>query len=71
MLRKSTATTCRANQRYYKWISKDNENAHYIYVNFSGEGSRAFITVSAYNTSGFSGKEAIEKYLDTVKAEVS
>lgn len=28
-------------------------------------------TVSAYNTSGFSGTEAIEKYLDIVKAEAA
>ena len=54
------------NQRYYKWISKDDEN-HLIYVNFAEEEPNVF-TVSAYNTSGFSGTEAIEKYLDTVKA---
>ena len=50
------------NQRYYKWISKDNEN-HFIYVNFAEKEPNVF-TVSAYNTSGFSGTEAIEKYLD-------
>ena len=57
------------NQRYYKWISKDDEN-HFIYVNFAEKEPNVF-TVSAYNTSGFSGKEAIEKYLDTVKAEAA
>ena len=57
------------NQRYYKWISKDDEN-HFIYVNFAEEEPNVF-TVSAYNTSGFSGTEAIEKYLDTVKAEAA
>ena len=57
------------NQRYYKWISKDNEN-HFIYVNFAEKEPNVF-TVSAYNTSGFSGNEAIEKYLDTVKAEAA
>ena len=57
------------NQRYYKWISKDNEN-HFIYVNFAEKEPNVF-TVSAYNTSGFSGTEAIEKYLDTVKAEAA
>ena len=57
------------NQRYYKWISKDDEN-HFIYVNFAEKEPSVF-TVSAYNTSGFSGTEAIEKYLDTVKAEAA
>lgn len=57
------------NQRYYKWISKDDEN-HFIYVNFAEKEPNVF-TVSAYNTSGFSGTEAIEKYLDTVKAEAA
>ena len=57
------------NQRYYKWVSKDDSN-HYIYVNFAEKNPGVF-TVSAFNTSGFSGKEAIEKYLDTVKAEAA
>ena len=57
------------NQRYYKWISKD-DSSHFIYVNFAEENPGVF-TVSAYNTSGFSGNEAIEKYLDTVKAEAA
>ena len=57
------------NQRYYKWISKD-DSSHFIYVNFVEENPGIF-TVSAYNTSGFSGNEAIEKYLDTVKAEAA
>ena len=57
------------NQRYYKWISKDDEN-HFIYVNFAEKEPNVF-TVSAYNTSGFSGTEAIKKYLDTVKAEAA
>ena len=57
------------NQRYYKWISKDDET-HFIYVNFAEEEPNIF-TVSAYNTSGFSGTEAIKKYLDTVKAEAA
>ena len=58
-----------ANYRYYKWISNE-DSTHYIYVNFSGKKPGVY-TVSAYNTSGFSGKEAIEKYLDIVKAEVA
>ena len=58
-----------ANYRYYKWISNE-DSTHYIYVNFS-EKKPGVYTVSAYNTSGFSGKEAIEKYLDIVKAEVA
>lgn len=58
-----------ANYRYYKWISKE-DSTHYIYVNFCEEKPGVY-TVSAYNTSGFSGKEAIEKYLDIVKAEVA
>lgn len=59
----------KANYRYYKWISKDDDS-HFIYVNFKENESGAY-TVSAYNTSGFSGTEAIEKYLDIVKAEAA
>ena len=57
------------NYRYYKWISKDDDS-HFIYVNFAEKEPGVF-TVSAYNTSGFSGTEAIEKYLDAVKAEAA
>ena len=59
----------KANYRYYKWVSED-DNSHFIYVNFK-EKSPGVYTVSAYNTSGFSGTEAIAKYLDTVKAEAA
>ena len=59
----------KANYRYYKWISKDDDS-HFIYVNFK-EKSPGVYMVSAYNTSGFSGTEAIEKYLDIVKAEAA
>ena len=59
----------KANYRYYKWISEDDDS-HFIYVNFK-ENESGVYTVSAYNTSGFSGKEAIAKYLDTVKAEAA
>ena len=59
----------KANYRYYKWISKDDDS-HFIYVNFKEKESGVY-TVSAYNTSGFSGTEAIEKYLDIVKAEAA
>ena len=59
----------KANYRYYEWISKDDDS-HFIYVNFK-EKSPGVYTVSAYNTSGFSGTEAIEKYLDIVKAEAA
>ena len=57
------------NQRYYKWVSKDN-SSHYIYVNFA-EKEPGVYTINSFNTSGFSGTEAIEKYLDTVKAEAA
>lgn len=59
----------KANYRYYKWISADNDS-HFIYVNFKEEETGVY-EVSAYNTSGFSSKEAIEKYLDIVKAEAA
>ena len=59
----------KANYRYYKWISKDDDS-HFIYVNFKENESGVYM-VSAYNTSGFSGTEAIEKYLDIVKAEAA
>ena len=54
---------------YYKWISEDDES-HFIYVNFKETVSGVY-TVSGFNTSGFSGKEAIARYLDTVKAEAA
>ena len=61
---------CDANvEGYYKWISEDDDS-HFIYVNFK-ENESGVYTVSAYNTSGFSGTEAIEKYLDIVKAEAA
>ena len=59
----------KANYRYYKWISED-DGSHFIYVNFK-ENESGVYTVSAYNTSGFSGNEAIAKYLDIVKAEAA
>ena len=59
----------KANYRYYEWISEDDDS-HFIYVNFK-ENESGVYTVSAYNTSGFSGTEAIEKYLDIVKAEAA
>ena len=58
-----------ANYRYYEWVSADDDS-HFIYVNFK-EKEPGVYTVSAYNTSGFSGKEAIAKYLDIVKAEAA
>ena len=59
----------KANYRYYKWISEDDDS-HFIYVNFK-ENESGVYTVSAYNTSGFSGTEAIERYLDIVKTEAA
>lgn len=58
-----------SNYRYYEWISSE-DSSHFIYVNFR-EKTPGVYTVSAYNTSGFSGTEAIEKYLDIVKAEAA
>ena len=58
-----------SNYRYYKWISSE-DSSHFIYVNFR-EKTPGVYTVSAYNTSGFSGNEAIAKYLDIVKAEAA
>ena len=57
------------NRRYYKWISSENSN-HFIYVNFAEREPGRFV-VCAFNTSGFSGSEAKEKYLDIVKAEAA
>ena len=57
------------NRRYYKWISSENPN-HFIYVNFAEREPGVFV-VCAFNTSGFSGSEAKEKYLDIVKAEAA
>ena len=59
----------KANYRYYEWISKDDDS-HFICVNFKEE-SPGVYTVSGYNTSGFSSKEALEKYLDIVKANAA
>ncbi len=51
----------KANYRYYKWISEDDES-HFIYVNFK-ETVPGVYTVSGFNTSGFSGTEAIASIL--------
>ena len=59
----------KANYRYYKWISEDDAS-HFIYVNFK-ENESGVYTVSGFNTSGFSGNEALEKYLDVVKNETA
>ena len=59
----------KSNYRYYKWISNEDDS-HFLYVNFR-EKTPGVYTVSAFNTSGFSGEEAIAKYLDTVKAEAA
>lgn len=58
-----------ANYRYYKWISSENPH-NFLYVNFK-ESEPGVFKISAYNTSGFSGSEAIAKYLDIVKAEAA
>lgn len=59
----------KTNMRYYKWISSENPH-NFIYVNFM-ETEPGVYEISAYNTSGFSGTEAKEKYLDIVKAEAA
>ena len=58
-----------ANYRYYKWISSENPN-NFLYVNFK-ETEPGVFKISAYNTSGFSGSEAVDKYLDIVQAEAA
>ena len=59
----------KANYRYYKWISSEN-SSHFLYVNFKEETPGVY-EVSAFNTSGFSGTEAMDKYLDIVKANAA
>ncbi len=59
----------KANYRYYKWISSEN-SSHFLYVNFKEETPGVY-KVSAFNTSGFSGTEAMDKYLDIVKANAA
>ena len=69
-------------QKGYVWMNEVNNNifdATYedIVAYFGVEGqfvkeeSPGIYEVSGYNTSGFSGEEAIAKYLDTVKAEAA
>ncbi len=55
------------NKRYYKWISED-DNTHFLYVNFD-EKEEGVYKVSSYNTSGFLGSEATEKYLEVLQNE--
>lgn len=57
----------KANYRYYRWVSEENDS-HFIYVNFKEE-EPGIYKISAYNSSGFSSKEATSKYLDILKAE--
>ncbi len=58
-----------ANMRYYKWVSSENPN-NFLYVNFLEEEPGVY-EISAFNTSGISGSEAVEQYLDIVKAEAA
>ncbi len=51
----------KANYRYYKWISADNDS-HFIYVNFKEEETGVY-EVSAYNTSGFSARKPLRSIL--------
>ena len=46
-----------ANMRFYKWISSTNPH-NFIYVNFL-EKEPGVYKISAFNTSGFSGSEAV------------
>ena len=59
----------KANMRFYKWISSENSN-NFIYVNFL-EKEPGVYKISAFNTSGFLGSEAKDKYLDILKAEAA
>ena len=57
----------KVNKRYYKWISEDDDT-HFIYVNFEEDEPDTY-TVSSFNTSGFSGPDAVTKYLDALLDE--
>ena len=58
-------------EEYSDHMQENPENAnHFIYVNFAEREPGRFV-VCAFNTSGFSGSEAKEKYLDIVKAEAA
>ena len=58
-----------ANYLYYKRVSSE-KSSHFLYVNFKEETPGVY-KVSAFNTSGFSGTEAMDKYLDIVKANAA
>ncbi|MBQ9437132.1 MAG: hypothetical protein IJU50_02255 [Lachnospiraceae bacterium] len=57
----------KVNKRYYKWISSD-DSTHFLYVNFE-EKEPGVYKVSSFNTSGFNGTDAVEKYLDELQQE--
>ena len=59
----------KANYRYYKMDFERRQLA--FHLTSTCEKDSGVYTVSAYNTSGFSGTEAIERYLDIVKAEAA
>jgi hypothetical protein len=54
--------------RYYDWISEDDDT-HFIHVNFRKKDGEDTYKVSAFNTSGFTADEAREKYLEQLQAE--
>jgi hypothetical protein len=57
------------NRRYYFWRSNENEY-NFIYVNFGEDKDKPGVyKITGYNTNGFSNTDAINKYLDEVKAE--
>ncbi len=55
------------NRRYYKWISNEDPT-HFLYVNF-GEKEPGVYKITGYNTSGFSGPDAVETYLEELEGE--
>ena len=52
---------------YFSWIS-ESDAYHYLYVNFQADGEGTY-RVCGYNTSGFSGAEARDRYLEELKQE--
>ena len=57
----------KVNKRYYKWISEDDKT-HFLYVNLEEESDGSY-ELSSYNTSGFSGPDAVTKYQAVLEEE--
>lgn len=57
----------KCNYRYFDWVSDKNQNT-FIHVNLKEDADGKY-TVSGFNSSGFTGSQAADEFLEELKAE--